>query len=58
MAQHLLALLGLSALCGSRVLFQIWLAGKDKTCRGYQAGCYAYGSGDCQSNIRVDLTDA
>lgn len=49
MTQHLLALLGLSALCGGWVLFQGWLAKKDKTYRGYKAGCGACGDGDCDT---------
>jgi len=49
MTQHLLALLGLSALCGGWVLFQGWLAKKDKTYRGYKAGCGACSDSGCDT---------
>ena len=50
MTQYLLPLLFISALCGGWVLFQGWLAKKDKTYRGYKAGCGACGDGGCDSD--------
>lgn len=49
MINHFFALTGLSLLCAVWVLFQIWLAKKDKSYRGYKAGCGACGKGSCSS---------
>ncbi|KRT54063.1 hypothetical protein Ga0074115_102165 [endosymbiont of Ridgeia piscesae] len=46
---HLLALLGLAALCGSWIIFQDWLKRQDPSYRGYKAGCGACGNGACES---------
>jgi len=51
MTTHILALLGLVALCAAWVLFQQWLVRQDPE-RGeaFKPGCGACGSGGCASD--------
>ena len=46
---HLLAILGLAALCAGWVLFQQWLKRMDPEKEDYRPGCGACGSSGCKS---------
>ena len=50
MLTHLIAILGLAALCGAWVLFQRWLKHADPDGRHIESGCGCGGAGHCQTS--------